>query len=274
MSVIKFFNPVTPSMRGLALVDRKSLSREDPIKSLVKGRSSTGGRNNVGKMTVRNRGGGHKRRLRIIDFKRDRQGVAVVQTLEHDPNRSGWICSVRYEDGSLAYILAPDRVAIGAKVESGDKVEVADGNCMPLSNMPLGVVVHNVEMKPGKGGQIARAAGSSATVVAKDGKYVLLRMKSGELRYILAACRATIGTVSNVGRKNQNLGKAGRSRWMGRRPRVRGVAMNPVDHPLGGGEGKTSGGRHPVSRTGQCAKGKKTRKTGRYSDGLIKSRRK
>jgi large subunit ribosomal protein L2 len=273
MSRVRLLNPVTPGTRGCALIDRSSLSKGGPVKSLVVGCTSSGGRNNVGKMTVRNRGGGHKRCLRMVDYKRDKPGKAVVETLEHDPNRSGWICSIRYEDGTQSYIMAPDGIKLGDVVESGDKVEVALGSTMTLANVPLGVAVHNVEMKPGKGGQLARAAGASVSVVARDGDRVLLRLRSGEVRYVPASCRATVGVVSNTGHKNAVIGKAGRNRWLGWRPRVRAVAMNPVDHPMGGGEGKSSGGRHPVSRAGQYAKGQKTRKVRRYSDSAIKSRR-
>lgn len=273
MSAVKLFNPVTPSMRGLVLVDKSSLFKGGRVKSLTIGKSSSGGRNNLGRLTARHRGGGHKRCLRIIDYKRSRVGIAFIETIEYDPNRTSWISSIKYEDGTISYIISPDGIKVGDKVESGDKVDVSIGNCMPLSSVPLGIMVHNVELKPGKGGAIARAAGSSVSVVARDGKYVLLRLRSGEVRYVPAICRATIGVVSNSAHKNQVFGKAGRMRWLGKKPRVRGVAMNPVDHPLGGGEGKTSGGRHPVSRTGKCAKGTKTRKVHRYSDSMIKGRK-
>jgi large subunit ribosomal protein L2 len=253
-------------------VDRSGLSRAKPVKALVRGRSATGGRNNVGRRTVRNRGGGHKVRLRIVDYKRARKGSAVIRSVEHDPNCRRWICSLAYDDGEVRYIVAYEGAKVGQTVISGEKVDVNSGNCMPLINIPLGVVVHNVEMKPGKGGQLARSAGASACVVARDGKNVLVRLSSGETRYVPSSCRATIGVVSNAAHKNQVIAKAGRNRWLGWRPRVRAVAMNPVDHPMGGGEGKSSGGRHPVSRSGQYAKGKVTRHVKRYSDKAIKSR--
>ncbi len=270
---LKTFRPTTPSQRQLVLTDHSMLHKGDPVKTLTEGLSKKGGRNNLGRITARRRGGGHKRRYRIIDFKRRKFDMpATVERLEYDPNRSAHIALVQYEDGEQAYILAPQRVGPGDKVVAGDKVDVQPGNAMPMRNIPVGTIIHNIEMKVGKGGQIARSAGTYAQLVGKDAGYALLKLGSGEQRMIRAECMATIGAVSNPDQKNINLGKAGRKRWLGKRPQVRGVAMNPVDHPHGGGEGRTSGGRHPVTPWGKPTKGHKTR-SNKKTDGLIVRRR-
>jgi len=257
---LKTFKPVTPSQRELVIVDRSELWKGKPIKELTEGLRSKGGRNNTGRVTLRWRGGGHKQRYRIVDFKRRKDDMAAtVERLEYDPNRTAFIALLKYEDGELSYILAPQRLKAGDQVVSGERVDVKPGNAMPLKNIPVGTIVHNVEMKPGKGGQIARSAGTYVQLVGRDAGYALLRLSSGEVRMVRADCRATIGAVSNPDQQNINIGKAGRNRWLGRRPSVRGVAMNPIDHPHGGGEGRTSGGRHPVTPWGKPTKGKKTR---------------
>ena len=257
---LKNFKPTTPSQRALVLVDRSELHKGKPIKALTEGQSSKGGRNNNGRITMRRRGGGHKRRYRIIDFRRNKLDVpATVERLEYDPNRSAFLALLKYEDGELAYILAPQRVGPGDKVVAGERVDVRPGNSMPMENIPVGTIIHNIEMKPGAGGQMARAAGTYAQLVGKDAGFAQLRLNSGELRMVPARCVATIGSVSNPDNKNTNMGKAGRNRWLGKRPSVRGVAMNPVDHPHGGGEGRSSGGRHPVTPWGVPTKGKRTR---------------
>ena len=271
---LKNFNPRTPSQRQLVLIDRSSLWKGGPLKELTEGLGKKGGRNNLGRIIVRRRGGGHKRRYRVVDFKRTKTNISgTVSRIEYDPNRSAFIALIRYEDGDLAYILAPQRLGEGDVVISGEKVDIKPGNAMPMKNIPTGTIIHNVELKPGKGGQIARAAGSYVQLVGKDQGYALLRMTSGERRMVRADCMATVGAVSNAEHKNQNLGKAGRSRWKGRRPSVRGVAMNPVDHPHGGGEGRTSGGRHPVTPWGKPTKGKRTRNN-KKTDKYILRRRK
>ena len=270
---LKTYRPVTPSRRQLVLVDRSALWKGKPVKALTKGMHKTGGRNNLGRTTVWSRGGGHKRRYRLVDFKRRRFDVpATVERLEYDPNRSAFIALIRYQDGDLSYIVAPQRLKPGDTVVSGERVDIVPGNAMPMRNIPVGTIIHNIEMKPGKGGQIARAAGSYAQLIGKDAGYALLRLGSGEQRMVRAECMATIGSVSNPDHQNINLGKAGRKRWMGRRPVVRGVAMNPVDHPHGGGEGRTSGGRHPVTPWGKPTKGKRTR-SNKATDRLILRRR-
>ncbi len=270
---LKSFNPTTPSQRQLVIVDRSELHKGRPVKSLTEGLRAKGGRNNTGRITARWRGGGHKRRYRIVDFKRTKSEVpARVERLEYDPNRTAFIALIRYEDGELSYILAPQRLKVGDSVVSGERVDVKPGNAMPMRNMPLGTIIHNVEMKPGKGGQIARAAGTYVQLVGRDQGYALLRLSSGELRMVRAECRATIGAVSNPDQQNIVIGKAGRNRWLGKRPSVRGVAMNPIDHPHGGGEGRTSGGRHPVTPWGKPTKGKKTR-SNKKTDRLIIRRR-
>jgi large subunit ribosomal protein L2 len=270
---LKTFKPTTPSQRALIIVDRSGLWKGKPEKSLTEGLRSQGGRNNLGRITVRFRGGGHKRRYRVIDFKRNKfDVVATVERLEYDPNRTAFIALVRYADDELAYILAPQRLAVGDQVVAGAKVDIKPGNALPLKNIPVGTVVHNVEMKVGKGGQIARSAGTYVQLVGKDQGYAQLRLSSGEVRIVRAECMATIGAVSNPDQQNINLGKAGRSRWLGRRPHNRGTSMNPIDHPHGGGEGRTSGGRHPVTPWGKPTKGKKTRNN-KKTDSLIMRRR-
>ncbi len=270
---LKHYKPVTPSQRQLVLVDRRDLWKGKPVKALTEGLTKSGGRNNTGRITVWSRGGGHKRRYRIIDFKRRKFDVpARVERLEYDPNRTAFIALVRYEDGELSYILAPQRLKVGDTVISGERVDIVPGNAAPMQNIPVGTIIHNIEMKPGKGGQIARAAGAYAQLIGKDAGYALLRLQSGEQRMVRAECMATIGAVSNPDNQNINLGKAGRKRWKGRRPVVRGVAMNPVDHPHGGGEGRSSGGRHPVTPWGKPTKGKRTR-SNKATDRLILRRR-
>jgi large subunit ribosomal protein L2 len=254
---LKTYKPTSPGRRQLVLVDRSELWKGRPVKALTEGKRSTGGRNNHGHTSVRFRGGGHKQRYRIIDFKRTKRDMSgEVQRLEYDPNRSGFIALVKYEDGELAYILAPQRLKEGDKVVAGERVDVKPGNAMPMRNIPVGTIIHNVELKPGKGGQLARAAGTYVQLVGRDAGYALLRLSSGEVRMVRAECMATIGAVSNPDQQNISIGKAGRNRWRGFRPHVRGETMNPVDHPLGG---RTRGGRHPVSPWGQNAKGLKTR---------------
>jgi large subunit ribosomal protein L2 len=270
---LKNYNPTTPSQRGLVLVDRSGLWRGRPVKQLTEGLTNNGGRNNNGRITARRRGGGHKKRYRVVDFKRSKYGVSgTIERLEYDPNRSAFIALVKYEDGDLAYILAPQRVKVGDAVIAGERADIKPGNAMPLKSIPVGTIIHNVEMKPGKGGQIARSAGSYVQLIGKDQGYAQLRLTSGEQRMVRAECMATIGAVSNPDHQNVKLGKAGRARWKGRRPAVRGVAMNPVDHPHGGGEGRTSGGRHPVSPWGKPTKGKRTR-SNKATDKFIMRRR-
>jgi large subunit ribosomal protein L2 len=270
---LKSYNPTTPSLRQLVLVDRKELWKGKPVKTLTEGKHSTGGRNHHGHITSRFRGGGHKRAYRLVDFKRRKWDVVgVVERLEYDPNRTAFIALVRYEDGELAYILAPQRLAMGDKVVAGERVDIKPGNAAPLRSIPVGTIVHNVEMKPGKGGQLARSAGTYVQLVGRDGDWSQLRLASGEIRRVRSECMATVGSVSNPDHQNQNYGKAGRMRWKGRRPHNRGVTMNPVDHPHGGGEGRTSGGRHPVTPWGQPTKGHKTRRNKKTSNMIIRSR--
>jgi len=270
---LKKYKPTTPGQRQLVLVDRSALYRGAPVKTLTEGKSSTGGRNNNGRITTRFRGGGHKKSYRIIDFKRKKfDSPAQVERLEYDPNRTAFIALVKYADGELAYILAVQRMAVGDTIVAGEHVDVKPGNAMPAGNIPVGTIVHNIELKIGKGGQIARSAGSYAQIVGRDGEYVIVRLNSGEQRLVHGRCMATIGAVSNPDHMNISIGKAGRTRWLGRRPHNRGVTMNPVDHPHGGGEGRTSGGRHPVSPWGFPTKGKKTRKNKSTSKFIISSR--
>jgi large subunit ribosomal protein L2 len=270
---LKSFNPVTPSLRGTILVSRSELWKGKPLKALTVGKSSTGGRNNHGRTTSRFRGGGHKQSYRIVDFKRRKFDVpATVERLEYDPNRTAFIALVKYQDGELAYILAPQRLRVGDMVVAAAKADIKPGNAMPLAAIPVGTIVHNVEMKPGAGGKVARAAGQYAQLVGKDAGYAQIKLMSGELRLVRGECLATIGAVSNPDNANVQIGKAGRSRWLGRRPHNRGVVMNPVDHPHGGGEGRTSGGRHPVTPWGKPTKGYKTR-VNKRTDRLIIRRR-
>jgi len=269
---LKKYKPTTPSQRGLVLIDRAGLHKGAPIKALTEGKNKSGGRNNNGRTTIRFRGGGHKQSYRVIDFKRRKFETAKVERLEYDPNRTAFIALIKYDDGELSYILAPQRLAVGDSVVSGEYVDVKPGNAMPLGNIPVGTIVHNVEMKIGKGGQIARSAGTYAQIVGRDGDYVILRLNSGEQRLVHGRCIGSIGAVSNPDKMNTSVGKAGRSRWLGRRPHNRGVTMNPVDHPHGGGEGRTSGGRHPVTPWGKNTKGKKTRKNKATTKFILASR--
>ena len=270
---LKSFKPTTPSQRQLVVVDRSDLWKGKPVKQLTEGLTKTGGRNNYGRITAFQRGGGHKRRYRLVDFKRRKFDMpATIERLEYDPNRTAFIALIKYEDGELAYILAPQRVKAGDMVVSGLRTDIKPGNAAQLRNIPVGTVVHNVELKPGRGGQIARSAGSYCQIVGRDGANVVLRMVSGELRQVRGECMATMGAVSNPDQQNINKGKAGRNRWLGRRPSVRGVAMNPIDHPHGGGEGRTSGGRHPVTPWGKPTKGRRTRNN-KKTDGMIVRRR-
>ncbi len=271
---LRKLRPITPGQRFRIAPDFKEITASKPEKSLLAPIKRSGGRNNDGRMTSRYVGGGHKKRYRIIDFKRDKDGMAAnVLTVEYDPNRSARICLVQYTDGEKRYIIAPANIQVGQTIESGVGVAPEVGNSMPMMGMPIGTIVHCIELQPGKGASISRSAGAYAQIMGRDEKYVIIKMPSGETRFILGACRATVGTVSNQDHMNVNLGKAGRNRWLGRRPRVRGVAMNPVDHPMGGGEGRASGG-HPRSRNGLLAKGKKTRAPKKYSNDLIINRRK
>ena len=270
---LKKFNPRTPSQRQLVIVDRSGLWKGKPVKTLTEGLTGSGGRNNAGRITARRRGGGHKRTYRMIDFKRRKFDVsATVERIEYDPNRTAFIALIKYDDGELSYILAPQRLAAGDKVIAGVTTDVKPGNAMLLQSVPIGTIVHNIEMKPEKGAQIARSAGAYAQLVGRDGPYAILRLKSGEQRLIHGNCMASIGAVSNPDNSNTNKGKAGRNRWLGKRPSVRGVAMNPVDHPHGGGEGRTSGGRHPVSPWGKPTKGKRTRSNTTSDKFIMRSR--
>jgi large subunit ribosomal protein L2 len=270
---LKTYNPSTPGLRQLALVDRSELYKGKPVKALTVGKPEKGGRNNLGRITVRFRGGGHKQTYRIIDFKRRKLGApGTVERLEYDPNRTSFIALLRYPDGEQAYIIAPQRLAVGETVIAGVQVDVKPGNAMPLASIPVGTIVHNIETKIGKGGALARSAGAYAQIVGRDQGYVALRLGSGEQRLVHGQCFATVGAVSNPDHMNASLGKAGRNRWLGRRPHNRGVTMNPVDHPHGGGEGRTSGGRHPVSPWGKPTKGKKTRSNKATDKFIVASR--
>jgi len=271
---LKNFNPVTPSLRGTVLVDRSELWKGAPVKQLTEGKKASGGRNNHGRITVRFRGGGHKQAYRYVDFKRNTKlGVpATVERLEYDPNRTAWIALLKYQDGELSYIIAPQRLKAGDTVVSDARADIKPGNAMPLSAIPVGTIIHCIEMKPGAGAKMSRSAGTYSQLVGKDAGYAQIKLMSGELRLVRAECMATIGAVSNPDNSNQQIGKAGRSRWLGRRPHNRGVVMNPVDHPHGGGEGRTSGGRHPVTPWGKPTKGYKTR-TNKRTDNLIVRRR-
>lgn len=271
---LKQYNPVTSSQRGLVQVDKSALWKGKPLKSLTEGKKSTGGRNNFGRITSWHRGGGHKKLYRFVDFKRSKVDVsATVERIEYDPNRTAFIALLKYDDGEFSYIIAPNGLKTGDKIISSEFADIKTGNCLALKNIPVGTTVHNVEMKVGKGGQLARSAGSFVTLAGKDSGYAQLKLPSGELRIVPLGCKATIGEVSNADKKNITIAKAGRSRWLGRRPVVRGVVMNPVDHPHGGGEGKTSGGRHPVTPWGKPTKGKKTRKNKSTSKFIIKRRK-
>lgn len=270
---LRTFRPTSPGRRQLVIVDRSELHKGKPVKALTEGLTKSGGRNNAGRVTAYRHGGGHKRTYRIIDFKRRKWDMsATVERLEYDPNRTAFIALIKYQDGELNYIIAPQRLKAGDTVIAGDKVDVKPGNAMPLKSIPVGTIVHNIEIKPLKGAQMARSAGSYAQVVGRDAGFAQLRLTSGEIRMVPDTCMATVGAVSNPDNMNENWGKAGRSKWLGVRPSVRGVAMNPVDHPHGGGEGKTSGGRHPVTPWGKKTRGPKTRKK-QASDRLIIRRR-
>ena len=272
---LKTFKPNTPSTRQLVIVERSGLHKGKPVKSLTRGLTKKAGRNSDGRITARRRGGGHKRLYRLVDFKRRKFDVpATVERIEYDPNRTAFIALIKYEDGEQSYILAPQRLGAGDQViATQGRADVKPGNAMPMANIPIGTIIHKVEMKAGKGGQIARSAGNYVQLVGRDGGYAQLKLNSGELRMVRAECMATIGAVSNPDQANIKLGKAGRKRWLGKRPAVRGVAMNPVDHPHGGGEGRTSGGRHPVTPWGKPTKGKRTRRPKKASDKLIIRRR-
>ncbi|MEJ2123463.1 MAG: 50S ribosomal protein L2 [Alphaproteobacteria bacterium] len=272
---LKTYRPTSPGRRELVLVDRSSLWKGKPLKKLTEGLSEKAGRNNHGRITARRRGGGHKRSYRIIDFKRRKVDMpAIVERLEYDPNRTAFIALIKYEDGEQAYILAPQRLGVGDKVIAGSQVDVKPGNAMPLSSMPIGTIVHNIELRQGRGGQIARSAGCYAQLAGRDAGYAILKLNSGETRMVRAECMATVGAVSNPDNANISIGKAGRNRWLGKRPSVRGVAMNPIDHPHGGGEGRTSGGRCPVTPWGKGTKGNKTRKNRATDKYIIRSRHK
>jgi len=270
---IKQFKPITPARRFYSVADFSSISKKKAEKRLVKKLTKSGGRNNLGRATNINRGGGHKRRYRVIDFKRENLNIpGIVASIEYDPNRTARIALINYADGDKRYILAPDRLKVGQQVIAGETAEILPGNSLPLSAIPTGESIHNIEVKRGKGAQLVRSAGGSAQLAAKEGKYALVKLPSGEMRKILAECYATVGVVSNPEHKNIKLGKAGRSRWLGRRPHNRGVTKNPVDHPMGGGEGKTSGGRHPCSPNGLPAKGYKTRSNKRTDKFIVRRR--
>lgn len=267
---VKTFRPFTPSLRFKTVSSFEEITRSDPEKSLVEANRKSGGRNNMGRITSRRRGGGHRRHYRIIDFKRNKRGVpATVRSIEYDPNRSARIALLHYADGEKRYILAPAGLNVGVRVVSGPEADVRPGNALPLENIPQGTHVHNVELQPGKGGQLGRSAGSEIQIMAKEGKFAQLRLPSGEVRLVPVTCYATVGQVGNQEHENVVLGKAGRARWLGRRPSVRGVAMNPIDHPHGGGEGRASGGGHPVTPWGVPTKGYKTRKRKKQSNKLI-----
>ena len=272
---LKKYNPTSPGRRQLVTVDRSDLHKGSPEKSLTEGKKKTGGRNNTGRITTRHIGGGHKQRYRLIDWKRTKLNVeGTVQRIEYDPNRTAYIALIEYTDGEKAYIIAPQRLAAGDKVIASEKADIKPGNAMPLKAMPVGTIIHNIELKPGKGAQMARSAGAYAQLVGRDQGYAQIKLPSGELRIVLGNCMASVGAVSNPDHSNENKGKAGRNRWLGKRPTVRGVVMNPVDHPHGGGEGKTSGGRHPVTPWGKPTKGAKTRKNKTTDKFIIRSRKK
>jgi len=271
---LKNFNPTTPSLRGTVLIDRSGLWKGKPVKGLTEGKSHSGGRNNHGRITVRFRGGGHKQSYRIVDFKRRANwGMpATVERIEYDPNRTAFIALVKYSNNEIAYIIAPQRMKVGDVVVASDKADIKPGNAMPLGAIPVGTVIHNIELKPGAGAKVARSAGTFAQLVGKDAGLAQVKLMSGEVRTVRSECLASIGAVSNADNSNQDLGKAGRSRWMGRKPHNRGVTMNPVDHPHGGGEGRTSGGRHPVTPWGKPTKGAKTRNNKRTDRDIVRRR--
>jgi large subunit ribosomal protein L2 len=271
---LKTYKPVTPSLRQLVLVDRSELYKGKPVKKLTEGKSESGGRNNLGRITVRFRGGGHKQSYRLVDFKRRQHAgkPAIVERLEYDPNRTAFIALIKYEDGLQSYIIAPQRLSVGDTVIANDTVDIKPGNAAPLANMPVGTIIHNIELKIGKGAAMARSAGAYAQIVGRDQGYVIVRLNSGEQRLVNGQCYASVGAVSNPDHMNISIGKAGRNRWLGKRPHNRGVSMNPIDHPHGGGEGRTSGGRHPVTPWGKPTKGKKTRSNKRTDQFILNSR--
>ena len=272
---LKTYKPTTPSQRGFISVDKSGLWKGKPKKSLLVGKKRNSGRNNLGRITSRRIGGGHKKKYRIIDFRRSKVDVqGVVERIEYDPNRSAHLALVKYDDNNYSYILAAQGLRKGSKVISSEGAEINPGNTLPLKKIPMGTTIHNIEMKPGKGGQLARSAGSAAQLIGRDGKYAQIKLGSGEVRLILSECLASIGSVSNPDKKNTKIGKAGRNRWLGRRPSVRGVAMNPIDHPHGGGEGRTSGGRHPVTPWGKSTKGKRTRINKSTNQFILRRRKK
>ncbi|GIU79739.1 MAG: 50S ribosomal protein L2 [Bryobacteraceae bacterium] len=272
---IKSFKPVTPSRRFMTVVTRDEITKDRPEKSLVEGKAKSGGRNNKGQITIRFRGGGHKKLYRIIDFRRDKTGVpARVAAIEYDPNRSARIALLHYADGEKRYILAPVGLEVGQTVVSGPEADIRPGNALPLENIPAGTTIHNIELRPGKGGQMVRSAGAAAQLVSKEGGAALVKLPSGEVRRVPSNCYATVGQVGNLDHENESLGKAGRTRWLGRRPHNRGVSMNPIDHPHGGGEGRTSGGRHPVTPWGQPTRGYKTRNNKRTDRFIVTPRSK
>ena len=270
---IKKFKPTSPGRRQMEVLVSPEITTSEPYKPLLEPKKATGGRNSLGRVSMWQRGGGHKRRYRLIDFKRDKNGVpGNVTTIEYDPNRSANIALVTYKDGDKRYIIAPLGLQVGQTILASSEADIVVGNCLPLKNIPVGTMIHNIELRPGKGGQMARSAGAGAQIMAKEGEYAHLRLPSGEMRLVLTECRATIGQVGNIDHANVSIGKAGRSRWLGKRPHVRGVAMNPVDHPHGGGEGKTSGGRHPVTPWGVPTKGHKTRHNPRTDRFIVRRR--
>lgn len=270
---IKKFKPTSPGRRQMEVLVSPEITTSEPYKPLLEPKAATGGRNSLGRVSMWQRGGGHKRRYRLIDFKRDKNGVpGKVTTIEYDPNRSANIALVTYKDGDKRYIIAPLGLQVGQTILASSEADIVVGNCLPLKNIPVGTMIHNIELRPGKGGQMARSAGAGAQIMAKEGEYAHLRLPSGEMRLVLTECRATIGQVGNIDHANVSIGKAGRSRWLGKRPHVRGVAMNPVDHPHGGGEGKTSGGRHPVTPWGVPTKGHKTRHNPRTDRFIVRRR--
>tara|TARA_B100000963_G_scaffold359766_1_gene388111 strand:- start:1094 stop:1921 length:828 start_codon:yes stop_codon:yes gene_type:complete len=271
---LKQYKPITSSQRGLVLVDKSELHKGKPFKKLTKGLTKSGGRNNFGHLTSRRKGGGHKRKYRIIDFKRSILDIsAKVERIEYDPNRTAYIALIKYDNDNFSYIICPQSLKVGDSVVSSNKADIKVGNCLMLKNMPTDTIIHNIELKPGKGAQLSRSAGTYGQLIGKDSDYAQIKLSSGEIRVVRVECKATVGMVSNPDQKNIKLGKAGRKRWLGVRPVVRGVAMNPVDHPHGGGEGRTSGGRNPVSRKGISAKGKKTRNNKRTDKLILKDRR-
>jgi large subunit ribosomal protein L2 len=273
MSSIKTYNPTSPAMRFRTTLNNEELSKDGPLKKLTRSKTKISGRNNKGRITIRHRGGGHKKLYRIIDFRRDKKDIpAKVVSLEYDPNRTARIALLAYADGEKRYILAPNGLAVGSGVVAGENADILIGNALPLKNIPLGTMIHNIELRKGKGGQMARSAGTAAQLLAKESGYAQIKMPSGETRMVHLECYATIGQVGNLNSENVSLGKAGRTRWLGKRPTVRGVAMNPIDHPHGGGEGRTSGGRHPVSPWGVPTKGYKTRNNKRTQRFIIKRR--